>query len=185
MAPRVVRPCLARMARTWSWGRPTTAMPRPAGHRPSGDERVDDGLFGGAHRGLEERRPCVVREHARAARGLPRPRPRRGVGGREGEEEVARAVSGHAAGARQPERRPARQALQLVGRSGASVATTMMMEPASLLRTRPSRISRPTGKPADPQLVAKAVVRLDEDAHRVAALGLGREDGARRCRCRP
>ena len=74
------------------------------------------------------------------------------------------------------------------GSSGASVATTMMIEPSSLQHRRRPRTcaigdfgaDRHAG---DPQLRAPAVIRLHEDADRVSAGAAS--SCATRCRCRP
>ena len=69
------------------------------------------------------------------------------------------------------------------GSSGASVATTMMIEPVSCFADRAVG-DLPTDRHAgDAQLVAQAVVGLHQHADGVAA-ALS-QTGARRCRCRP
>ena len=102
------------------------------------------------------------------------PRPLRraaGGGGREGHEQVARAVAGDAARAREAEGGPAGQPLQLV-RQQRRVGGHHDDDGARLAfeYARSSRSSWPTGTPGDAELVAQAEVGLDEHAHRVAAV---------------
>ena len=85
--------------------------------------------------------------------------------------------------ARPSEARRARR-FSWCGNSGASVATTMMIEPVSCLRISvPSRISRPTGTPAIMQLLPQPVVGLHQHPDGVvrpalAELARGRADAA-------
>ena len=76
------------------------------------DQRIDDRFLDRLHGGVEDRIKAVVRHGLDCLRrlfGIGRA----GVGGREGEEQVARAVAGNAAGAGQAETGAAREAFQV------------------------------------------------------------------------
>jgi hypothetical protein len=141
------------------------AQPR---HRARGHERVDDRLLRRSHRGFEERVHAVVGQHGQRGHAFAVTGVR--VGGREGEEEVARSVAGDRARAREAERGPAGEALELMRQErrvrGHHDEDGAHLVPGSgafadLLSDRDARHQ---------ELMAAAVVRLHERAHRVAAL---------------
>src|SRR6266850_5854336 len=145
-----------------------------AGHGFGGDHGVDDGFFGSLDGGSENGIDLVVGQHLQVDDAVGGGSA--GIGGGEGDEDVAGAVAGNAAVAAESQRNAAREAFELM-RDERSVRGNHDNDRAVIVvdkRSAGVRIIRGNfpadGNSGNAQIIFRAVIALHQNSNRIAAL---------------
>src|SRR5882724_1532707 len=144
-----------------------------AGHGFGGDHGVDDGFFGGLHGSGENGIELVVGQHFQVDDAVGGSSA--GVGGGEGNEDVAGAVAGNAAVAAKSERDAAREAFELLrderrvrGNHDDDRAVVVVDERGAGVRIVGGNFPA-DGNAGNAQIIFRSVIALHQNSNRIAA----------------